>query len=126
MALTFAGRTVNGLLRNRRAARNARDAAIAELLAAAIDLVQAVNVIRSSWKHQTNWRARLLITAALVRDIPDLHSWKDLANRATMRKLLGTARDLAHDQDEAVRTFTLDYATTVAPRTSRFYVQSPR
>ena len=58
VALTFAGRTVNGLLRNRRAARNARDAAIAELLAAAIDLVQAVNVIRSSWKHQTNWRAR--------------------------------------------------------------------
>lgn len=56
-----------------------------------------------------------------MRDIPDMHSWKDLADRALMRKLLGTARDLAHEQDEAARTFTLDYATTVAPRTSRFY-----
>jgi hypothetical protein len=65
VALTFAGSTVNDLLRNRRAARNARDAAIAELLAAAIDLVQAVNVIRSSWKHQTNWRARLPVRRVL-------------------------------------------------------------
>jgi len=35
-----------------------------------------------------------------------------------LRNLLGTVRELAHDQDEAARTFTLDCATTIAPRTS--------
>jgi hypothetical protein len=121
VALTFGGNILTDWRRNSRASKAARDAAIAEVLAAAIDLMQAVNVIRSNWKHQTNWRARLLIVAALMRDIPDVHSWKDLADRALMRKLLCTARGLAHKQDEAALTFTLDYATTVAPRASRFY-----
>ncbi len=30
-------------------------------------------------------------------------------------------RDLARGQEDAARTFTLDYATTTAPRTSRFF-----
>jgi hypothetical protein len=122
VALTFAGNAVTGHQRDRRAARDARDAAIAELLAASIDLVQAVNVIRSRWKHQTAWRARMLIAAALMRDIPDVSSWKDVTDRSLLRRLLGSVRDLAREQDEAAPTFTLDYSATVAPKTSRFYV----
>jgi Bacterial regulatory proteins, luxR family len=65
VALTLAGNAVTGHQRDRRAARNARDAAIAELLAASIDLVQAVNVVRGNRKHQTDGRARMLIAAEL-------------------------------------------------------------
>jgi hypothetical protein len=108
-------------LRSRRAARDAQNAAITEVLTASIDLAQAVGMNRERWSRQTAWRARILIVAAIMQAIPDLRSWSDLADRAVLRNLLGTARDLARGQEEAARTFTLDYATTTAPRTSRFF-----
>ena len=79
VTLTFGANSLSDHLRSRRAVRSAQDAAIAELLAAAIDLVQAVNVIQSIWKRRTGRRARLLTAASLARDIADLGSWKDLA-----------------------------------------------
>jgi hypothetical protein len=121
VALTFAGNAVTEHLRSRRAARDAEDAAITALLAASIDLTRAVAMNRARWSRQTEWRARLLIGAAVLQVIPDLSSWKDLTGRPVLRNLLGTVRDLARGQEDAARTFTLDYATTTAPRTSRFF-----
>jgi hypothetical protein len=77
--LTFGANILSDHLPSRRAIGSAQDAAIAEPLAAAIDLVQAVNMLQSTWKRRTDRRARLLNAAALARDIADPGLWKDLA-----------------------------------------------
>ncbi len=121
VALTFTGTAVTDRLRSRRAARDAQDAAITELLAASADLVQAAAAIRIGWAHRTGWRQRLLIGAAVLPDFQPVRSWKDFTDHAIQRALLRTVTDLAREQDAAARALALDYAAVVIPRTNRFF-----
>lgn len=88
--VTFGGNALLDMVRARRAARDSRGAAIAEVLTASIDLVLAVNAIRAAHQHCTDSRARMLIAAALLRDLPDLNSWKALTDRHVTRTALST------------------------------------
>ena len=64
VVVTFGGNALLDMARARRAGRESRDAAIAEVLAASMDLVLAVSAIRAAHQHRTNSRARMLIAAA--------------------------------------------------------------
>lgn len=121
VVVTFGGNALLDTVRARRAARESRDAAIAEVLAASMDLVLAVSAIRSAHQHRTNGRAGMLIAAALLRDLPDLNSWKALTDRPVQRTALRTLTSLAREQDEAARMVALDYAAMVVPKTNRFF-----
>jgi hypothetical protein len=85
VVVTFGGNYVLGQARDRRADKQSRDSAIADVLTTAVELMLAVNAIRAAYQHRTNARARLMIAAALMRDLPDLDSWRDLTDRDVMR-----------------------------------------
>jgi hypothetical protein len=119
--VTFGGNALLDMVRARRAARESRGAAIAEVLTASIDLVLAVNAIRAAYQHRTNSRARMLIAAALLRDLPDLNSWKALTERYITRTALSTLTGLVRERDEDTRMIVLDFASLVVPKTNRFF-----
>jgi len=119
VVVTFGGSAFLDSLKTRRAARQARDQAIAELLAASLDLVLAVQTIRVAHQHRTSNRVRLMAAAALLSDLPELKSWKEITDWHVMRSVLATARALAREQDARVVAF--DMATTVVARTNRFF-----
>lgn len=119
--VTFGGSYLLERARSRRDARQARDSAIADLLTASVELVLAVNTIRAAYQHRTNTRARLIIAAALLRDLPNLSSWKDFADRGVQKTILRTTIGLARDQDTESRTIVLDFAGMITPQTSRFF-----
>lgn len=53
-------------LRERRAARDQRDRAIAELLTAAVDLISGAQVIRAAYEKQGGWRYYARASAAVL------------------------------------------------------------
>ncbi len=103
VVVTFGGNALLERARARRASGESRDAAIAEVLAASIDLVLAVAAIRAAHEHRTNRRMRLFIAAALLRDLPDLDSWKAFTDRSVQRVALSTLTGLAREQDADTR-----------------------
>jgi len=115
VVVTFGGNALLERARARRAARESRNAAIAEVLAASIDLVLAVAAIRAAHEHRTNRRMRLFIAAALLRDLPDLDSWKALTDRSVQRVALSTLTGLAREQDADTRMIAMDFAGLVVP-----------
>jgi hypothetical protein len=121
VVVTFGGNALLDVVRARRGARESRDAAIAEVLAASMDLVLAVSAIRAAHQHRTNSRARMLIAAALLRDLPNLNSWKAITDRHVQRTALRTLTGLAREQDEDTRMIALDFAAMVVPKTNRFF-----
>jgi hypothetical protein len=80
VVVTFGGSAVADSLKARRAAKDARDQAIAEVLAASMDLVLAVASLRVAYQHRTTGRERLLIGAAVLRDVPFVSSWRGLSD----------------------------------------------
>jgi hypothetical protein len=78
LVVTFGGNYVRGKARDRRAEKQARDSAIADLLTTSVELALGVNAVRAAHQHRTSARARLMVAAALLRDLPNLESWKDL------------------------------------------------
>ena len=121
VAVTFGGNYLRDKARDRRADKQSRDSAIADLLTASVEMVLAVNTARAAYQHRSNTRARLMIAAALLQDLPNLDSWRDLTDRDVIRTSLRTATGLARDQDTGNRTIVLDYAGIVIPQASRFF-----
>ncbi len=114
-------------LRERRAARNARDQAIAELLTAVVDLVTSVQTVRAAYQGQGRWREytrrAAVILAAVGSEfgspkgltVDQVLDWGRLA--PVFDRLLGEIRDM----DDRQRLVALDLATLLLPRTQRFY-----
>ncbi len=93
VVVTFGGNALLERARARRASGESRDAAIAEVLAA----------------------LRLFIAAALLRDLPDLDSWKAFTDRSVQRVALSTLTGLAREQDADTRMIAMDFAGLVVP-----------
>ena len=121
VVVTFGGNRYLDKARDRRADKQSRDSAIADLLTASAELVLAVNAARAAYQHRTGIRYRLMIAAALLQDLPNLSSWRDLTDRDVLKTSLRTATGLARDQDAGNRTIVLDYAGLVIPQASRFF-----
>src|SRR6266568_69664 len=118
---------VSDRLKEHRAARDARDQAIADVLTAVVDLVTGVQAIRAAYEGQSGWRqlarrAAVLLSAfgseygspAGLR-VDEILDWKRLA--PFFDSLLVYMRDMDHRQ----RIQALDVGTMLLPRTDRFY-----
>lgn len=112
-----------------------RDAAIAELLTATVDLVSGVQAIRAAYEGRSGWREHIRKVAMVISAVGILlpgdpgspllpRSRKELSEVLDWRvlppfldRMLGDLRLL----DENQRTTALDLAATLLPRTIRFY-----
>lgn len=112
-----------------------RDAAIAELLTATVDLVSGVQTIRAAYQGQSGWRASIrkaaVIISALGTSLPGepgspllprgRQEWSKALDWRVLPpfldRMLGELRQL----DGVQRTTALDLASTLLPRTIRFY-----
>lgn len=127
VALGIAGNGYLDRQRERRAAKQQRDQAIAELLTATVDLISGVQAIRAAYLKQAKWRHYIRVSAVILAAIGTvlgsdgeltteiLRDWHKMA--PGLDRLLAADREL----DEKQRTAALDLTTVVLPRTVRFF-----
>lgn len=101
-------------------ARVRRENALAELLAAAQDLVIGVRAIRQAHARRTRPRYYLRIAAMIMRDYPVPGTWRDLVDPSRLKPLLATALDADRYQLDESRMIALDLATVVAAKVNRY------
>ena len=101
-------------------ARVRQENALAELLAAAQDLVIGVRAIRQAHARRTRPRYYLRIAAMIMRDYPVPSTWRDLADPSRLRPMLATALEADRYQLEESRMIALDLATVVAAKVNRY------
>lgn len=110
-------------LQRRQAQRDARirlGGELAELLAAAQDLMIGVRVIRHVHERRTMSRFYLRLIAMFMRDYPVPSTWSDVADLSRLRPLLATAIEADRYQLDEARTVALDLATVVATKGNRY------
>jgi hypothetical protein len=96
------------------------EGALAELLAAAQDLMIGVQVIRQAHERRTRPRFYLRLAAMFLRDYPAVSTWRDLVELSSMKALLATAVEADRYQLDEARTIALDLATVVATKANRY------
>lgn len=94
---------------------------IAELLAAAQDVLIGVEALRQAYTRRTTSRYYLRIAAMFLRDYPVPEKWSDLADLSRLRPLLATALEADRYQLDESRATALDSATILAPRLNRYF-----
>ena len=114
--------------RERRTAVRERDQAIAELLAATVDLVSGVNAARAAYHQQhATFRHYIRVSAGMLAAFGSTMTGagtfkvRSLLDWYTARPVLDRLLAMDRDLDDRQRVVALDLATTVAPRTARFY-----
>lgn len=105
----------------KRDTRNRLEGALAELLAAAQDLLIGVRAIRYAHERRTRTRYWVRVAAMFIRDYPAPDTWRDLADPARLRALMPTALEADRYQLDEARMVALDLATVVAAKTNRFW-----
>jgi hypothetical protein len=126
VALGILGQAWLDRIRNRRAGRDQRDQAIAELLTATIDLVSSIQTIRAAY-DTSRWRGYLRTVAAIFTAIGLAFSREPTVTPSTFLNWRKSTpfieRLLTIDrwQNEQQRTVALDLSTVLLSRTSRFY-----
>lgn len=103
-----------------RDARNRLEGALAELLAAAQDLMIGVRAIRHAHERRTKPRFYLRLGGMILRDYPAPDTWRDLTDPSRLRALLATALEADRYQLDEARTIALDLATVVATKGNRY------
>jgi hypothetical protein len=101
-------------------ARVRQENALAELLAAAQDLVIGTQAIRQAHERRTKPRYYFRLAAMFMRDYPVPGTWRDLADPSRLRPLLATALEADRYQLDESRTIALDVATVVAAKVNRY------
>jgi hypothetical protein len=114
--------------RDRRAALRERDQAIAELLAATVDLITGVQAVRAAYyqqhaifRHYIRLSAGVLTALSSTMTGPGKFDWKGLLDWHAARPGLDRLLIMDRELDDRQRTVALDLATTVMPRSARFY-----
>jgi hypothetical protein len=101
-------------------ARNRLEGALAELLAAAQDLMIGVRVIRQAHERRTKSRFYLRLGGTILRDIPAVSTRRDLVELSSLKALLAAALELDRYQLDEARTIALDLSTVVAAKANRY------
>jgi hypothetical protein len=110
-------------IRREETAREARirlEQNVAELLAAAQDLVIGIQAIRQAHQRRTLPRYYLRTIAGLFLAVPELTSLRVFGELETIKSLTRTALELDRDQMDVTRMITLDTATVVAAKGNRY------
>jgi len=101
-------------------ARNRLEGALAELLAAAQDLMIGVRVIRQAHERRTKSRFYLRLGGMILRDFPAVSTSKDLVELPSLKAFLATVLEADRYQLDEARTVALDIATVVAAKANRY------
>ncbi len=110
--------------RREQAAHDARvrlEAAFAELLAAAQDVLIGVRAFREAHERRTKPRYYLRILAVLWHAIPSLTTWHDLIDYPALRSALGALLELERETTESQRMVAIDVANVVTPKLNRYF-----
>ena len=111
-------------VRREQAAHDARirlEAALAELLAAAQDILIGVRTIREAHERRTKSRYYFRILAVVWHSIPKLTTWRDVIDYPTLNSVLGAALALDRENLEAQRMVAIDTANVVTPKLNRYF-----
>lgn len=111
-------------IRQEQAAREARIQlvqGVAEILAAAQDVLTGVQALRQAHARRTTFRYYLRIAVMLWHDYPVPAKWSDLADLSRLRPLLATGLEADRFQLDEARMIALDAATILAPKLNRYY-----
>lgn len=109
-------------VRREQAARETRirlEGAVAELLAAAQDVLLSVNAVRYAHERRTRVRLTLRLLGRFFQEIPPVNSLKEL-REVRLQPLLGRLLDIDQEEVEAQRTIALDVATILGPKLNRY------
>src|SRR5262249_14273139 len=99
--------------RREQAARDARirlETALAELLAAAHDVLIGIRAFREAHQRRTMPRYYLRVLAVLWHAIPSLTTFRDLIDYPALRPALGALLELERENTEAQRMVAIDVA----------------
>ncbi len=127
VALNTAGTGYLDRRRDRRAAEQARDQAIADLLTATVDLMTGVQTIHAAYQQQTTQRHYLRLITVIMAAVGSVTpareniTWQTLASWPSMSRVVDRLLAADQDLDDRKRTAALDLAAIIAPRTARFY-----
>lgn len=102
-------------------ARNRLEEALAELLAAAQDLMIGARVIRQAHERRTQPRFYLRLAAMIMRDYPAVSVWRDLVDLSSLKALLASALEADRYQLDESRIVALDLATVVTAKANRYF-----
>jgi hypothetical protein len=132
--VALAGNLVIERRRDRRAAVQLRDQAIAELLVSVVDLVSGVQAVRIAYQGKGGWRGRVRKAAVTLSAVglvmpgnpgdpmpKTRDEWSAVLDWRTLPAGLDRLLDEVWHLDEEQRLVALDLATILLPRTSRFY-----
>jgi hypothetical protein len=111
-------------VRREQAAHDARirlEAAVAELLAAAQDVLIGVRAIREAHERRTLLRYYVRVLAVVWHAIPRLTTWRDLIDYPALRSVLGAALELDRENLEGQRMVAIDSANVVTPKLNRYF-----
>jgi hypothetical protein len=111
-------------VRHEQAAHDARmrlEVALAELLAAAQDVLIGVRTIREAHERRTRLRYYFRVLAVVFHAIPRPTTWHDLMDYPALRPVLGAALELDHENTEAQRMIVIDIANVVTPKLNRYF-----
>lgn len=111
-------------VRQEQAAHDTRirlEAALAELLAAAQDVLISVRTIREAHERRTLSRYYIRALAVVWHAVPRLATWRDLMDYPALRSVLGAALELDHENLEGQRIVAIDIANVLAPKLSRYF-----
>jgi hypothetical protein len=97
------------------------EAALAEVLAAAQDVLIGVRAIREAHQRRTKYRYYVRLSAVMWDAIPKPGTWQDLIQYPTLRSALGAALELDRENTEAQRMIAIDTANVVTPKVNRFF-----
>jgi hypothetical protein len=111
-------------VRREQAAHDARirlEAAVAELLAAAQDVLIGVRAIREAHERRTLVRYYVRVLAIVWHAIPKPTTWRDLIDYPALRSVLGASLELDRENLEGQRMVAIDIANVVTPKLNRYF-----
>ena len=94
---------------------------VAEILAAAQDILLGVQALRQAHARRTLPRHYLRIAAMIFPYLPVPGKWGDLVDPAKVRPLLATALEADRYQLDESRMIALDAATVLGPKLNRYF-----
>jgi membrane protein YqaA with SNARE-associated domain len=110
--------------RREQAAHSARirlEAALAELLAAAQDVLIGIRAIREAHARRTKVRYYVRVLAVMWHAIPRPATWRDLIEYPALRSVLGAALELDRENTESQRIVAIDMANVLTPKLNRYF-----
>jgi hypothetical protein len=111
-------------IRQWQAAHDARirlEAGLAELLAAAQDVIIGVRAIRQAHLRRTKFRYYIRLLGTFWHAISLPTTWRDLVEYPTLKTVLGSALEPDREITESERLVVLDAASVLAPKLNRYF-----